>query len=122
MIVMAGSFRRYGVPARAGKSTGKVCRAAGAVRYNRYSTSGRRSGSRHRCSQSIRSRARLMQETLRIVKNHSSVAGAATTLRGHVDSASVTCAGAKPLSRSLSCLVVCLCAWIGLVDVKEAVA
>ncbi len=32
MIVMAGSFRRYGVPARLGESAGKV-RAARQVRY-----------------------------------------------------------------------------------------
>ena len=80
MIVMAGSFRRYGVPARAGKSTGKVCRAAGAVRYNRYSTSGRRSRNRHACSQSTRSRGRVMQASMRIVKRHHRVTNARVLL------------------------------------------
>ncbi len=139
MIVIAGSFKRYGVPARPGESAGKVragCatepwpsghgppsrRSAGGpdlegpgsgmaetalvlpatIRYNAYSTSGWRSRNRHRCGQFNKSRARHMQSTLRIVKNHSRIAGAARTLRDHVDSARVTSAVAKCLSRSLS--------------------
>ena len=41
---------------------------AGTIRYNEYSTSGGRSRNRRPCSQSIRSRGRLMQASHRIVK------------------------------------------------------
>ncbi len=98
MIVMAGSFRRYGVPARPGKSTGKVpgvplllssgsayvgtahepaaaghtaLAQAGTICYNAYSTSSRRTNSRHPCGQSTRSRGRLVQASHRIVKTRS---------------------------------------------------
>ena len=120
MIVMSGSLRTYGVPARSGKSAGKVCalrHPAGTIRYNGYSTSGWRSRRRSSFSQIVRRRGRLMQASLRIVKEHSRVTGAARGLRGRVDSAHVTCAGATCLSRSLSCLALSLCAWIGLVCV-----
>ena len=70
MIVMAGSFKRYGVPARPGESAGKVCRVAVAIRYNAYSKSSRRSGKRHLWGQSTRSRGRLMPPSMRIMKKH----------------------------------------------------
>ena len=63
-----------------------------------------------------------MPPAMRIMKKHPRVTYPAPKLRGHADSARVTSAGANRLLRSPSCLVVCLCAWIGLVDVKEAVA
>ncbi len=71
MIVMAGSYRRYGVPARPGKPAAKGCRVAATLCYNGYSMSGWRSRNRRPRSQSIRSRGRLMQASLRIVKKHS---------------------------------------------------
>ena len=71
MIVMAGSFKRYGVPARPGKSDGKVCRVVATLCYDGYSTSGRRSNNRHPRSQSTRSRGRLMRASHRIVKTRS---------------------------------------------------
>ena len=105
MIVMAGSFKRYGVPARPGKAAGKVpgvplllssgsaCAGTaqeewhtvvaqpGTIRYSGYSTSGGRSRNRHRHGQSGRSRGRLMQASPRIVKKHYRVTNAAATLR-----------------------------------------
>ncbi len=74
MIVIAGSFTRYDVPAFPDKTAGKVCASrltAGTIRYNGYSTSGRRSRNRRPCSQSARSRGRLMQASDRIVKTRS---------------------------------------------------
>ncbi len=71
MIVMADAFKSYGVPARPGKSAGIVWATphkAGTIRYDRYSTSGRRSRNRHRCGQFNKSRGRLMLPSPRIVK------------------------------------------------------
>ncbi len=116
MIVMAGSFKSFGVPARVRKSVGKAhagCatepwpsghgplsrRSAGGpdpegpgsgmaetalvlhatIRYDRYSTSGRRSRNRHPCGQSIRSRGRLMQASPRIMKKRYCVTNVAAT-------------------------------------------
>ena len=84
MIVMAISFRSYGVLARLDLAAGKVCvmrRTSGTIRYNGYCTSGRRSSNRHACSQSTLSRGELMRASRRIVRLRSRVTGAAPTLR-----------------------------------------
>ncbi len=84
MIVMACSFKRYGIRARPGKSAGKVYvtpRMAGTMRYNRGSMSSWLLGNRHLCSQSNVSRGALMQASPRIVKKHYRITNAAATLR-----------------------------------------
>ena len=73
MIAMAGRFKSYGVLTRPGKPTGKARterHTIDTIRYNGYSTSGRRSSSRHLCGQFNQSRGRLMQASPRIVKKH----------------------------------------------------
>ena len=87
MIVIAGSFKSYGVLTRPGKPTGKARterHTIDTIRYNGYSTSGRRSSSRHLCGQFNQSRGRLVQASPRIVKKHCRVtnAGVQSRLRG----------------------------------------
>ncbi len=79
MIVMAGSFGSYGVPAHLEKTTGKVCaaaRKADTIRYNGYSTSSWRSRRRSSFGRIARSRGRLLSASMRIVKKHYSVINA----------------------------------------------